>query len=60
MNQRAKIIKALGTWISPLDALKMAGTFKLATRVGELRRDGYKIDSKWHSTGRFKVYRIVK
>jgi hypothetical protein len=32
---------------------------KLATRVGELRREGYIILDKWSAGRKFKLYRIV-
>jgi len=38
MNQKQRIITLLlQGWISPLEALKHAGTLKLSTRVGELK-----------------------
>ena len=57
-TQRARILKALKRWISGLEAFEQAGTLKLATRVGELRKLGYDIESKWHVTGDFKIYRL--
>lgn len=60
-TQRQNIIKALKTgWISPLDALKQAGTMKLATRVGELRQQGYLILDRWHESKKFKEYKLIK
>ena len=60
MNQRQRILQILSwRWISPLDALKQAGTMKLSTRIGELRLEGYNIDSKWSDDGRYKVYKLV-
>jgi hypothetical protein len=60
MNQRDAIISCLKKgWKSPLDALNEAGTMKLATRVGELRREGYIILDKWSAGRKFKLYRIV-
>ena len=59
-TQKQNIIKALKTgWISPLDALKQAGTMKLSTRVGELRQEGYLILDKWHESHKFKMYRLT-
>lgn len=60
MSQKAKIIECLskGKWKSPVDALKEAGTMKLATRVGELRRQGYKINDIWHESGKYKLYKL--
>lgn len=61
MTQYQKIIRCLSKgWKSPLDALNEAGTMKLATRVGELRRMGYIIEDKWGETRRFKLYRLVR
>ena len=60
-TQRQDIIKALKTgWITPLDALKRAGTMKLATRVGELRQQGYVILDRWHESKKFKEYKLIK
>lgn len=59
--QRAAIIKCLQKgWKSPLDALKEAGTMKLSTRVGELRKSGYIILNKWHESRRYKLYKLVQ
>jgi hypothetical protein len=61
MTQQELIIKCLKKgWKSPLDALKEAGTMKLATRVGELRKAGCVIIDKWHPTRAFKLYKMVK
>ncbi|CAB4121757.1 Helix-turn-helix domain containing protein [uncultured Caudovirales phage] len=61
MTQQAAIIQCLKKgWKSPLDALKEAGTMKLSTRVGELRQAGFVIQSKWHESKKYKIYRIVK
>jgi hypothetical protein len=60
-TQRQMIVDCLKKgWISPLDALKYAGTMKLATRVGELKRDGYIILDKWHPSKEYKLYKMVK
>lgn len=57
ITQRELIIKRLKMgWTSPLDALKFAGTMKLATRVGELRAEGYLILDRWHESKKFKQY----
>ena len=61
MTQQAAIIKCLKKGFkSGLDALKEAGTMKLSTRVGELRRDGFVIVDKWHPSMRFKLYKIIR
>jgi hypothetical protein len=61
MKQQERIIKCLKAgWVSGLDALYQAGTMKLSTRVGELKNDGWNIQSRWSDTGRYKLYRMVK
>ena len=57
-TQRARILKALKRWISGAEAFEQAGTLKLSTRVGELRKLGYDIESKWHFSNDFKIYRL--
>lgn len=60
MSQQEAILKCLKKgWKSPLDALNEAGTMKLSTRVGELRRAGYIILDKWSEDRRFKLYKLV-
>ena len=59
MTQKHLILIALKRWISPLEALKQAGTMKLSTRVGELRLEGHNIASKWSDDGRYKIYKLV-
>ena len=60
MSQQEAILKCLKKgWKSPLDALNEAGTMKLSTRVGELRRSGYIILDKWSEDRRFKLYKLV-
>ena len=61
MTQQQAIVQCLKKgWKSPLDALNEAGSMKLSTRVGELRRAGYVILDKWHSSKKFKLYRLVR
>jgi hypothetical protein len=57
-TQRQRILKALKRWISGAEAYEQAGTLKLSTRVGELKKLGYDIESKWHFTNDFKIYRL--
>ncbi len=60
MTQRELILQCLKTgWTSPLDALRYAGTMKLATRVGEFRAMGYPIIDRWDDSRKFKVYKLV-
>ena len=49
MTQNEMILALLrtGKWISPLDALRECGTMKLATRISELRRKGYDIETRY-------------
>lgn len=61
LSQRELIIKRLRMgWTSPLDALKFAGTMKLATRVGELKAKGYPIMDRWHESKKFKEYLMMR
>jgi hypothetical protein len=57
-TQRQRILKALKRWISGAEAYEQAGTLKLSTRVGELKKLGYDIESKWHYSMDFKIYRL--
>ena len=60
MSQHTMILKMLKKgWISPLDALKGAGSMKLSTRVGELRKAGHIIFDKWHPSKKYKLYRLA-
>jgi hypothetical protein len=59
-TQRQRILKALKRWISGAEAYEQAGTLKLSTRVGELKKLGYDIESKWHISHDFKIYRLRK
>ena len=61
MSQHTQILKMLKkSWISPLDALRGAGSMKLSTRVGELRRAGHIVFDKWHSSKKYKIYRLAR
>ena len=61
MTQQQAIVQCLKKgWKSPLDALNETGSMKLSTRVGELRRAGYVILDKWHTSKKFKLYRLVR
>lgn len=60
ITQQVKIIQCLKRgWKSPLDALKEAGTMKLSTRVGELRKAGFVIADKWHESHKYKMYKLI-
>lgn len=59
-NQYDRILRLLKRgWTSPAQAFQQAGTLKLATRVGELKRQGHHIVDRWSEKGRFKEYRAV-
>jgi hypothetical protein len=63
MNQSELILKRLKQgWTSPLDALYAAGSMNLATRISELRRDGFEIEDRWKEENgkRFKEYKFVE
>ena len=63
LTQRDKLIKRLRKgWCSGVEALFSCGSMKLATRVGELRRDGYVIADKWceQDGKRWKSYVLLK
>lgn len=49
-TQHKKIIEYLskGNVLTPLEAIDVAGTMKLATRIGELIRQGYPIIKEWY------------
>ena len=49
-------------FISSLEALRLAGTMRLAAYVHSLRQEGYNIISKWNDdvTKDYKLYKIVK
>lgn len=52
-TQQKKILKYLseGNVLTPIEALRVAGTMKLATRIGELIRMGYPIEKEWYPIG---------
>lgn len=49
MTHKDMILELLrtGQWISPMDAFRECGTMKMATRISELRRDGYAIETQY-------------
>lgn len=51
-TQHTKILEYLNTGkrLTPLQAVRVAGTMKLATRIGELIREGYPIVKEWYRT----------
>lgn len=62
MSQEISILQHLqsGQTITSLDALKMFGCFRCASRINELRREGYNIETRMiESNGkRFAEYFI--
>jgi len=51
-NQKKLILEALkkGETLTGLKGLRIAGTMKLATRIGELERAGHVINKGWTKT----------
>jgi hypothetical protein len=51
MTQKQLILRYMqeGREISPLDALREFGCFRLGARIHELRRDGWDVVSRLHS-----------
>lgn len=47
MNQKERLLEYLKTHVGivPLEALRELGIYRLAARVADLRRDGYKIET---------------
>ena len=63
LTQRETIIKRLRRgWCTGLQAVHDCGSLKLASRVSELRREGYAIADKWIEQGgkKFKAYRMPR
>jgi len=60
MTQHEAILDRLenGERLTGLDALRLCGTMKLASRVGELRRKGYNIRDAWQTTTTGKNVKI--
>ena len=50
MTQKERILAHMKQWkrrgITPLDAAHFLGVLKLSTRIGELRKDGIRIEQK--------------
>ena len=60
MTQHNAILDRLenGERLTGLDALRLCGTMKLASRVSELRRKGYDIKDAWQGTETGKKIKI--
>jgi hypothetical protein len=63
MRQVDEIRQALldGKSITPLDALRDYGCFRLAARIDELRRQGYCITTEFahHNGKKYASYRLI-
>ncbi len=65
MSQKAQILNYLkrGRAITPLEALKLFGCFRLGARIWELRRAGHPIEKTWAAIDqrrRWAKYRLAK
>ncbi len=63
MSQNQNILKHLRKGsINPLQALKLYGCFRLASRISELKKEGYNIVAKMvtRNNKRFAVYSLEK
>lgn len=45
--------------ITPVDALKLYGCFRLASRISELRKEGWEIETETHVGIPYAIYRLV-
>lgn len=45
--------------ITPIEALKEYGCFRLASRISELRKEGWDIETEHPAHGRYAIYRLV-
>ena len=69
MTQNEKVLRHLQKFgsITPLDALKEYSIMRLASRISDLKRMGYKITSeiittknKFEESTRYSVYRLAE
>lgn len=65
MKTKKEAVKALMKkgWITPAMAFTKVGCLSLSQRVGELIRDGEKVDKGWYVTGsgvRVRKYRLAR
>lgn len=59
-TQNQRILQQLKRgWLSPAAAFQRTGSMKLATRVGELRKEGHPIIDKWAPDRSYKLYRLA-
>lgn len=63
-TQNARILAHLqrGKTITPIDALKIAGSWRLSGRILELRQAGHPIITEWEQRGgkRYARYRLKR
>ena len=63
-SQRARILRDLrkGRTITPLQALRRYGCFRLGARIYDLKRDGHRIETLWEENGkaRYARYRLLR
>jgi hypothetical protein len=62
-NQKYQILNHLKTKkLTPLEALDLFGCMRLASRINELRYEGYNIETKMQSDGekRWAVYSLIQ
>jgi hypothetical protein len=60
-----RLLESSQKGISPLDALKRCGCFRLSERIREIEAEGYGIFRSWGKhggkfPGKFRVYRLEK
>ena len=63
MSQNAAVLEMLQSGpVTPIDALREAGCFRLAARVCELREMGFEIETNIHQADgqRYAVYSLKK
>lgn len=64
LSRKARLLGHLKyEWVSPINALDLVGIMSLSQRVGELIREGHKIEKRWAvspSGARWREYRIAR
>jgi hypothetical protein len=64
MTKKAKLLKLMQRqWVSPIKALQDVGILSLSQRVGEFKRAGVNVQTRWARSAagaRFCEYRVVK
>ena len=62
MSQTSQLISLMKRkWVTPQDALRYAGCFRLAARVHDMRSSGINVVDRWveRDDTRFKAYKII-